>query len=47
VRRFTESIKRRKLKKDLSHAMDEEKNRFNLEAEIKLLNNQRCELKLD
>jgi len=47
VRRFTESIKRRKFKKDLSQAMDEEKNKFNLEAEVNLLNNQRCELKLE
>jgi len=46
VRRFTESIKRRKLKKDFAEAMDEEKLKFDLNKEVKLLAAQRCEIQL-
>jgi uncharacterized protein (TIGR00369 family) len=46
VRRFTEAIKRRKLKKDFSDKMDGEKVKFNLEQEIKLLADQRCIINL-
>ncbi len=47
VRRFAESIKRIKLKKDFSERMDVEKSKFNLEEEVKLLDNQRCALALE
>jgi acyl-CoA hydrolase len=46
VRRFTEAIKRRKLKKDFSEKMDGEKVKFNLAQEIKLLADQRCIINL-
>ena len=46
VRRFTEAIKRRKLKEDFSERMDREKTSFSLKEEMKLLTDQRCELAL-
>ncbi|MCX2743593.1 acyl-CoA thioesterase [Mangrovivirga sp. M17] len=42
VRRFVESIKRRKLKKQISEKMDEEKKTFDLKKELTHLKDQRC-----
>ena len=46
VRRFTEAIKRRELKRDFSERMDNEKSKFNLKQEIELLKKHRCYLDL-
>ena len=46
VRRFIESIKRRKLKKEAEQKLDSETSEFIMDQDLHMLENQRCKLKL-